>query len=74
MHITRKIAKIDTTNKLTVAFDVSKDTLNYYSEIKGKVSLNDFKEMQSIEDTISNRTKSITKALSTGVKRNSCQL
>ena len=63
MHITRKIAKIDTTNKLTVAFDVSKDTLNYYSEIKGKVSSSNYKEMQSIEDIIGNRTKSITKAL-----------
>ena len=38
MIVTSKIAKIDTTNKMTVAFDVSKRKLNYYSEIAGKVS------------------------------------
>ena len=31
MKTIRTIVKTDTTNKLTVAFDVSKDKLNYYS-------------------------------------------
>jgi hypothetical protein len=33
---TSKIAKIDTTNKMTIAFNVSPRELNYFSEITGK--------------------------------------
>ncbi len=36
MEMIRRVAKIDTTNVMTIAFDVSKDKLNYYSEVEGK--------------------------------------
>lgn len=44
MILTSKIAKIDTTNKMTVAFDVSSRKMNYFSEITGKIAGNSSKE------------------------------
>lgn len=60
MIVTSKIAKIDTTNKMTVAFDVSKQKLNYYSEISGKICGTNSKEVKEVQDEISNATSSIT--------------
>jgi transposase len=59
MIVTSKIAKIDTTNKMTVAFDVSKRKLNYYAEITGKVSGTSCKEIKEMRDEICNDTISI---------------
>jgi hypothetical protein len=63
MIITSKIAKIDTTNKMTVAFDVSKAKLNYYSEITGKISGTSCKEVNEVQDEIRNTTNAIRQAL-----------
>jgi len=63
MKVVRKLALFDTTNKMTVAFDVSKKSLNYYSETKGKLSATSCREVQSIEDSIQNRTDTIRDAL-----------
>jgi transposase len=60
MIVTSKIAKIDTTNKMTVAFDVSKLKLNYYSEMRGKISGTDCKEVKEVQDEIRNATRSIS--------------
>lgn len=54
MKTIRRVAKIDTTNVMTVAFDVSKDTLNYYSEVEGKIAGNNFREELIIQDVIQN--------------------
>src|SRR5271157_4717839 len=63
MIVTSKIAKIDTTNKMTVAFDVSKRKLNYYSEIAGKVSGTSCKEIKELRDEIRNATTPIAEAI-----------
>jgi transposase len=63
MIITSKIAKIDTTNKMTVAFDVGSKKLNYYSQIAGKVTGNSCKEVQEVMDEIPNTTKAIIQTL-----------
>ena len=63
MNIIRKIEKTDTTNKMTVAFDVSSKKLDYYSEIKGKVSGTSCHEVMAIQDTIDNKTMDIKKTL-----------
>jgi transposase len=63
MIVTRKIAKIDTTNKMTVSFDVGQKNLNYYSEIRGKVSGTSCREIQEIRDEIRNTTMAIQQAL-----------
>lgn len=59
MIITSKIAKIDTTNKLTTAFDVSRDRLDYYTELKGKISGTSFREIESVVGKTHNRTMRI---------------
>ncbi len=64
MEIIRKITKIDTTNKMTVAFDVSKDKLNYYSEIQGRLSSDNCRETQAIQGICKNTTTQIKKTLS----------
>jgi hypothetical protein len=56
MIVTSKIAKIDTANKMTVAFDVSKVKLNYYSEIAGKISGRSCSEVQEVQGEIRNGT------------------
>lgn len=63
MIVTSKIAKIDTTNKMTVAFDVSKEKLNYYSEMRGKISGNNCKEVREVRDEIRNATTPIAEAI-----------
>jgi transposase len=63
MIITRKIAKIDTTNKMTVAFDVSSQKLDYHSEIAGKLAGNNCKEIIDVRDTLKNRTPDIQKTI-----------
>jgi len=63
MIITSKIVKIDTTNKMTVAFDVSKAKLNCYSEITGKVSGTSCKEVHEVQDEIRNTTNAIRHTL-----------
>jgi transposase len=59
MLIISKIAKVDTTNKMTVAFDVSKSKLNYYSQISGKIAGNSARETKAIQDEIPNTTTSL---------------
>ncbi len=54
MEMIRRIAKIDTTNAMTVAFDVGKDKLNYYSEVEGKIAGNNFRDQLIIQDEILN--------------------
>jgi len=63
MILTSKIAKIDTTNKMTVAFDVGSKKLNYYSEITGKLTGNNCKEVIDVRDEIHNGTTVIKKTL-----------
>ncbi|MBD3393067.1 MAG: transposase [Chitinivibrionales bacterium] len=63
MQVTRKIAHIDTTGKMTVAFDVSKDKLNFYSEVLGKISGTSCRETQDVEGEIRNRTHAILSCL-----------
>ncbi len=63
METIRKIAKIDTTNKLTIANDVSMDKINYYSELKGKVSGRYSREQVAIQDEYKNTPNEITKTL-----------
>jgi transposase len=64
MILTSKIAKIDTTNKMTVAFDVSSRKMNYFSEIAGKIAGNSCKEVVEVQDEIRNTTGDIRKTLS----------
>ncbi len=59
MKMIRRIAKIDTTNAMTIAFDVSKDKLNYYSEVQGKITGNNYSEQLIIQDEVENNTLSI---------------
>ncbi len=54
MEIISRIAAIDTTNAMTVAFDVSKDKLNYYSEVEGKITGNNFRDQLIVQDEIPN--------------------
>jgi transposase len=63
MKITRKLAVVDTTNRMTIAFDVSKGSLSYYSEIQGKLTGTSCKEIQAVEGEVSNTVSDITKAL-----------
>jgi transposase len=64
MIVTSKIAKIDTTNKMTVAFDVSSRKMNYFSEIAGKISGNSCKEVVEVQGEIHNTTRDIKKLFS----------
>ncbi len=63
MKTIRRVAKIDTTNSMTVAFDVSKDKLNYYSEVEGKIAGNNFREQLIIQDEIPNTPFGISDGL-----------
>jgi len=63
MIVTSKIAKIDTTNKMTVAFDVSSGKMGYYSEITGKIAGNSCKEVVEVQDEIRNTTGAIRKTI-----------
>lgn len=63
MILTSKIAKIDTTNKMNVAFDVSYRTMEYFSEITGKIAGNCCKEIIEVRDEINNSTGDIKKTL-----------
>ena len=49
MEIIRQLAKIYTTNKMTVANDVSKDKLNYYSEVEGKISGSNYRDFYAVQ-------------------------
>jgi transposase len=64
MLIISKIAKVDTTNKLTVAFDVSKNKLNYFAEISGKISGRSAREEKAVQDEVPNTTRSLFSTLS----------
>jgi len=64
MLIISKIAKVDTTNKLTVAFDVSKHKLNYFAEISGKISGRSAREEKAVQDEVPNTTRSLFATLS----------
>jgi transposase len=61
MILTSKIAKIDTTNKMHVAFDVSYRTIEYFSEVSGKIAGNSCKEVVEVQDEINNTTRDIKK-------------
>ncbi len=63
MKTIRRVAKIDTTNVMTIAFDVSKDKLNYYSEVEGKIAGNNFREQLIIQDEVKNNTVGIIECL-----------
>lgn len=63
MQTIRTIAKINTTNKMTIAFDVSKDKLNYYSEVEGKIEGNNYREQLAIQDEIPNSPMGIFESL-----------
>jgi transposase len=63
MLIISKIAKVDTTNKMTVAFDVSKRKLNYFAEISGKISGRSAREEKAIQGEIPNTTTSLITVL-----------
>jgi transposase len=63
MRITRKIAKVDTTNKLTIAFDVAMKTLEYYSELQGKLSGTSCREVESMRGNLPNTTAAVTATL-----------
>lgn len=63
MQLTSKIAKTDTTNKMTVAFDISKDTGEYYSEVEGKLAGNNCREIQELHGSTANRTPALTATL-----------
>lgn len=64
MQVIRRIEKIDTTNLMTIAFDVSKDKLNYYSEVEGKITGNNFRDQFCIQDEIPNTPLGIREGLS----------
>ncbi len=59
----RRVAKVDTTNRMTIAFDVSKDKLNYYSEVEGKINGNNYRDQFAIEDEIKNTPLEIISCL-----------
>ncbi len=59
MEIIRQLAKIDTTNKMTVAYDVSKDKLNYYSEVEGKISASNYRDFYAVQGVCKNGTLEI---------------
>jgi hypothetical protein len=63
MLIISKIAKVDTTNKMTVAFDVSKHKLNYFAEITGKISGRSAREERAAQDEVPNTTMSVIRTL-----------
>ncbi len=63
MKMIRRVAKVNTTNKMTIAFDVSKDKLNYYSEVEGKIVGNNFSDQFAIEDEIKNTPLGIMSCL-----------
>jgi hypothetical protein len=63
MQLTSKIAKTDTTNKMTVAFDISKGSVEYFSEVEGKLAGNSCREVQELEGSAANRTPALTAAL-----------
>lgn len=63
MRITSKIAKTDTTNKMTVAFDISKDTCEYYSEVLGKLAGNSCREIRELRGSTANTTRALTQGL-----------
>jgi len=58
-----KLAVVDTTNRMTVAFDVSKAKLNYFSKIEGKLTGTSCKEIQAIEGEVANSLPAITSAI-----------
>ncbi len=56
-------ARVDTTNKLTIANDVAKDKINYYSEVKGKVSKTSSSEFRAIQGEYVNSHIGIEKTI-----------
>ena len=63
MEILHGITKFDTTNKLVVANDIAMDKINYYSELKGKVSRTHCREYLAIQDEYENSPISIRQTL-----------
>lgn len=63
MRVSRSVTRVNTTNRMTVAFDVSKGSLNYYSEVRGKVAGNSCHEVETIDDCVTNGTEVVTDTL-----------
>ncbi len=63
MEILHGISKFDTTKKLVVANDIALDKINYYSELKGKVSRTNCQEFLAIQDEYENTPLSIRQTL-----------
>ncbi len=63
MEILRGIAKFDTTNKLVIANDVAMEKMNFYSELRGKVSGTHCSKYFAIQGEYENTPLSIRKTL-----------
>jgi transposase len=63
MKITRRVATVDTTNKMTVAFDISKKNVNYYAEVRGRLSGTDCHEVEVLQGDARNGHASLTHLL-----------
>ena len=63
MKITRTLATVDTTNKMTVAFDVSKKNVNYYSETRGKLSGTSCREVEVVQGEARNNHGTLSSLL-----------
>ena len=63
MKVTRTLARIDTTNRLTVAFDVSSKKVDYYSELDGKIAGNSCREKRVLEGREDNTTRALDELL-----------
>ena len=63
MFVTPKIAKIDTTGKLIIAFDIAMKKLDYYTELLRRLSQESSNSLEVIRGTIANKTYEINALL-----------
>jgi transposase len=63
MKIIRTLATVDTTNKMTVAFDIGKRNVNYYSETRGKLSGTSCRELQTVQGEARNNRTTLSNLL-----------
>ena len=63
MKMTHRIEKINRKSNLTIAFDISKDKLNYYYEIPGRLKSKDREVVECYEGEIENKAQVINQKL-----------
>ena len=63
MKMTHRIEKINRKYYLTVAFDVSKDKLNYYYETPGRLKSKDREMVECYEGEMENKAQVINEKL-----------